>query len=333
MALRFGMTFKKWKYNLLVIALIAIIGFYIGMSFFVFEDSVPGAQQGDSSGSVLPDDEVPPPDIEIDDDEEDYGEEIVLPTDPLKLVNYGISLINDGKGYQSTFSQTITNTAKTPVGDVVATQYIVGDLSKGVNAQGQQVSVENLYFYSFETGLAADQVANYYRGVYVNYDTQKGQIATTSAYNYTDKTYDLSQASRNDKDVSISAVTDEFGYIQAEGIPLTLNVKNATVTSNNTNKSKIYQYVTIVFDRASLSEGYKNYWLSNGQLSNLQYTSDVTFEFTIHKETGAITQINRTESFNANVNYGGMNVTVATKVVTIQNFSAVNKTLTLVDQL
>ncbi len=329
------MTFKKWKYNLLVIALIAIIGFYIGMSFFVFEDSVPGAQQGDSSGSVLPDDNVPPPDIEIDDDydEEDDGEEIILPTDPLKLVNYGISLINDGKGYKSTISQTMTNTAKTPVGDVDATQHIVGDISKGVNSEGQQVSVENFYFYSFETGLAANQVANYYRGIYVNYDTQKGQIAFTSAYNYTDKSYDLSQASRNDQNVSLESITDEFGIIQGEGFPLTLNVKNATVTSNNTNKSKIYQYITIVFDRASLPESYKNYWLSNGQLSNLQYTSDVAFEFTIHKETGAITQIVRTENFSANVTYSGMNVTVATNVVTIQNFSSINKSLTLADEL
>lgn len=321
------MTFKKWKYNLLVIGLIALIGCYIGMSLFIFNDTNLGVQQGGTGEVTLPDDDVEPP--VMDDEDDENGEEVILPTDPLKLVNYGLNLIATGKGYQSSFSQTMTNTA---VG-VSVVQSVNGTISKGVNSNGETVSVENFYFHSDASGLAASMVANYYRGIYVNYDTNEAQIAFTPAYNWEQQTYDLSQANRNDLTTKDS-VLEEFGVIQGEGFPIALTSANASVTRDNKESSKVYRYITIKVKPAYLSTGYQNYWLSNGQLSNLSYGSEgVEITFTIHKETGAITQINRSEAFTANTDYNGMTVSVTSQVTTTQKFSTINKTVQLADSL
>ena len=179
-------------------------------------------------------------------------------------------------------------------------QNVIGTIEKGVNSQGESVSVENFFFYSNATGVAANQVANYYRGIYVNYDTGAAQVAITRDYNYSNQTYDLFGALRNDQ-TNMDSVLTEFGIIQGQGFSFNITKSNSVVTSDD-NKSKTFREITIALQVKSLPQGYKNYWLSNGQLENLNYNgSTISFTFKIQKATGAITQIIRNENFSAKI--------------------------------
>lgn len=311
-----------------MIILIALIGCYMGMSFFVDNDTAIGLQQGGSEQIDASDDTEGEIVIGDDDKDEDDDEEFIMPAGALDAVLVGLNLLNNGSGYESSITQTMSNTSM----GMTVVQNIVGTIKKGVNSNGESVSVENFFFYSNATGIAANQVANYYRGIYVNYDTGSAQVAITPNYNYSSQTYDLSGATRNDQ-TTIDSVLSEFGIIQGEGFPLNITKSNAVIT-NDDNKSKTTREITISLQASSLSQGYKNYWLSNGQLENLSYGSNtISVTFKIQKKTGAITQIIRNENFSAKLNYSGLNVNVESNVRTIQNFTKVDSIVNLANAL
>lgn len=311
-----------------MIILIALIGCYMGMSFFVDNDTAIGLQQGGSEQIDASDDTEVEIVIGDDDKDEDDDEEFIMPAGALDAVLVGLNLLNNGSGYESSITQTMSNTAM----GMTVVQNIVGTIKKGVNSNGESVSVENFFFYSNATGIAANQVANYYRGIYVNYDTGSAQVAITPNYNYSSQTYDLSGATRNDQ-TTIDSVLSEFGIIQGEGFPLNITKSNAVIT-NDDNKSKTTREITISLQASSLSQGYKNYWLSNGQLENLSYgRNTISVTFKIQKKTGAITQIIRNENFSAKLNYSGLNVNVESNVRTIQNFTKVDSIVNLANAL
>ena len=300
----------------------------MGMSFFVDNDTAIGLQQGGSEQIDASDDTEGEIVIGDDDKDEDDDEEFIMPAGALDAVLVGLNLLNNGSGYESSITQTMSNTAM----GMTVVQNIVGTIKKGVNSNGESVSVENFFFYSNATGIAANQVANYYRGIYVNYDTGSAQVAITPNYNYSSQTYDLSGATRNDQ-TTIDSVLSEFGIIQGEGFPLNITKSNAVIT-NDDNKSKTTREITISLQASSLSQGYKNYWLSNGQLENLSYGSNtISVTFKIQKKTGAITQIIRNENFSAKLNYSGLNVNVESNVRTIQNFTKVDSIVNLANAL
>ncbi len=300
----------------------------MGMSFFVDNDTAIGLQQGGSEQIDASDDTEGEIVIGNDDKDEDDDEEFIMPAGALDAVLVGLNLLNNGSGYESSITQTMSNTAM----GMTVVQNIVGTIKKGVNSNGESVSVENFFFYSNATGIAANQVANYYRGIYVNYDTGSAQVAITPNYNYSSQTYDLSGATRNDQ-TTIDSVLSEFGIIQGEGFPLNITKSNAVIT-NDDNKSKTTREITISLQASSLSQGYKNYWLSNGQLENLSYGSNtISVTFKIQKKTGAITQIIRNENFSAKLNYSGLNVNVESNVRTIQNFTKVDSIVNLANAL
>lgn len=311
-----------------MIILIALIGCYMGMSFFVDNDTAIGLQQGGSEQIDASDDTEGEIVIGDDDKDEDDDEEFIMPAGALDAVLVGLNLLNNGSGYESSITQTMSNTSM----GMTVVQNIVGTIKKGVNSNGESVSVENFFFYSNATGIAANQVANYYRGIYVNYDTGSAQVVITPNYNYSSQTYDLSGATRNDQ-TTIDSVLSEFGIIQGEGFPLNITKSNAIIT-NDDNKSKTTREITISLQASSLSQGYKNYWLSNGQLENLSYGSNtISVTFKIQKKTGAITQIIRNENFSAKLNYSGLNVNVESNVRTIQNFTKVDSIVNLANAL
>ena len=300
----------------------------MGMSFFVDNDTAIGLQQGGSEQIDASDDTEGEIVIGDDDKDEDDDEEFIMPAGALDAVLVGLYLLNNGSGYESSITQTMSNTSM----GMTVVQNIVGTIKKGVNSNGESVSVENFFFYSNATGIAANQVANYYRGIYVNYDTGSAQVAITPNYNYSSQTYDLSGATRNDQ-TTIDSVLSEFGIIQGEGFPLNITKSNAVIT-NDDNKSKTTREITISLQASSLSQGYKNYWLSNGQLENLSYGSNtISVTFKIQKKTGAITQIIRNENFSAKLNYSGLNVNVESNVRTIQNFTKVDSIVNLANAL
>lgn len=323
------MALKKWKYNLLFVLLIVLIGCYMGMSFFVDNPSLE-SQQGSGIDQVSPETPEELPEVEVGDDVDQEEEDYYMPINGISAIIDALDRLKNGAGYSSSFSQTMSN--KGTVMNISSTviQSVDGTIMKGKNSNGETVSVENFFFHSDDTNIGKDQVANYYRGIYVNYDTNTAQVALTSSYDLNNQTYDLSQASRNEF-MSVSDLLDEFGIIQGQGFPLSITKQNSTIMNDYTDTIRT---IKISFKSSALSTGYLKYWLSNGQLTNLSYNgSDISITFYIQKSNGALVKIFREETFNATASYGPMKVPVTSTITTTQTFKAFDKAITLADSL
>ena len=125
-----------------MIGLVALICCYIGMTF-LFTDSSMNINQGNIEDNV---DEGYVDDDKLEDDgnNEEPPANVEIPTDAISLIQYGLNIIANGNGYESTFSTTIVNEA---VG-ISAVQYVDGKVNKGINSLGESVSIEENYYHS-----------------------------------------------------------------------------------------------------------------------------------------------------------------------------------------
>lgn len=325
------MNFKKLRYNLIVIGLVALVACYLGMSFLLSQPANagdPGSNAGNSGIIVEPE---PPED---DPNEEEPGEDVNVPIDPWELLEFSLDILNNGKGYESTFKSAVVNTAHTTgFGPVPATQYMDGKVIRGVNSKGEKVSVEENYFYSFESGMAAGSVANYFKGFYVNNDTGMTQVGITSDYNYKNQTFNLANASRNQTMTTENALS-EFKILQGLDFPIKIN-KNTVKIINNDTSGKTYREIAVVYKNpASLPRNYIDYYTCSGQMKDVKYSS-LTITFKIHNKTGNIYSIKREEAFNATAINAPVIDTcpLTSKVTTVQTFTKMNKTIELRDSL
>lgn len=321
------MSFKKLRYNFLVIGLVALICCYIGMTF-LFTDSSMNINQGNIEDNV---DEGYVDDDKLEDDgnNEEPPANVEIPTDAISLIQYGLNIIANGNGYESTFSTTIVNEA---VG-ISAVQYVDGKVNKGINSLGESVSIEENYYHSNETGVAGSMVANYFKGFYINEDTGLTQIATTNDYDTTAKTYSLENATLN-KIVDTSTALDEYKILQGQGFPINITKSNCIITRDNTQNKNVRIITLKINNFSSLSDNFINFFTCTGQMTNINYTS-IEISFTINKNNGYITKIQRTENFYAtaiNVPVLG-SVSVNVQATTIQSFKNMNKTIVLADCL
>lgn len=319
------MSFKKIRYNLLVIGLIALVGCYIGMSFFLSQTNSSGTNAGgDNNGFIIPID----PDEEEDDtpffsdNDGDYSgsssqTKPEVTAKPLDRVINGLKMLNEAKSYNSLFNSTIVNTAS--IMNVPATQLVKGRVDKGVNSKGEQVYIEENYYYSNETGLAAGFVANYFKGFYTNEATGKTQVGITNKYNYNDMTYDLNGASRNQL-MDTASVLDEFKILQGQEFPIKITSVTAKEGKNEVDSPSYKNHTQISINLKSpdyLSQNYVDFYTSSGQLTEVNYIS-VEIIFHISKKTGKIAQITRKEELTAQV--VGMPTSVTSVITTNQYF-------------
>ena len=318
------MNFKKLRYNLLVIGLVALVACYLGMSFLLStpaNDANGGSNAGDT-GIVVPE---PPED---DPGEDDPSEVVDLPTDAYKLLAYSLDILNNGKGYESSFKSSVSNTAS----GVSAVQYMDGKVLRGVNSKGEKVSIEENYLYSFETGMAGSMVARFFKGFYENRDTGMTQVGITNSYNYSAQTFDLSTASRNNV-VTTEDALNEFKILQGLDFPIKINASTTKIT-NDDPRGKTYRKITVsVTNFSSLSKNFVEYYSSSGQMKDVEY-SKINITFNINKKTGYIASIVREEAFSATaVGTPLGEIPVSSKVTTVQTFTNMNKAIALRDSL
>ena len=320
------MNFKRIRYNLIVIGLIALVCCYIGTSFFLNQNQNINVNQG----NTLEQDPIFKPD---DNEEENFedDESIVdadIPTDAFKLVEYALDILNNGTGYTSTFESVISNTAA----GVSATQNLVGSVSKGINSKGEKVAVEQNYYYSNETGMASGMVANYFLGFYTNLDSNLTQVVTTNDYNYSAKTYDVASATRNEI-LDTETVREERKILLTDGLPFKISKSSANLVEDTSDKN--YRYLTFKISKLdSLSKNFIDFYTTTGQISNVKY-SEIKIIFKINKNTGYLNMLKREELFSATATGIPVlgNVSVNSSVVTYQTFKGMNTEVILSDSL
>lgn len=321
------MSFKKLRYNLLVIGLVALICCYIGMNFLFAPAPLginDGASQGEEDDDIIIDDN-----IKEDGNDEEPPADVEIPTDAIELIQYGLDIINSGNGYTSTISTTINNEA---VG-VTAIQYVDGKVSKGVNSKGEEVSVEENYYHSNASGPAAGMVANFFKGFYVNETAGTTQVAFTNDYDASAQTYNIANAYRNETVATADALS-EFKILQGQGFPIKITKRNVNITQDNTRNKNVRIITVKVTDFSSLSDNFIDFFASTGQMKDINY-SYLEIKFTINKNNGYITKIQRNETFTAtavNVPVLG-SVGVTSNVSVTQSFQNMNKQIVLADSL
>ena len=318
------------KYQILLWFLVILASVYIGMNFFA--DSTASADVPDDSVVVDPiDPEEPDAPGENDtSDTNNSGNEVVIPTDPIDLINYAINIYNNGKGSQSTFTYTVANRGVFQGVALSLNQYATGNLLRsGRNG------LEETYLYYKDNEVSPIVKAlvnqygllqNQYRAVNVDASANKVNYVYTNNYNRAAQTYDLTSGTRGADEFTVEKGKNRFIAIYCMEFPLEISNNTVKVTNYNTKKDKTYNYVTVSYKINKLPENFKYYYCSNSELSIATY-QDYKLTFVINKRTGKLRRIIRDEEFTSPGLKGA--ITVYSKTRFQQDFSAMDKEINL----
>lgn len=320
------MSFKKIRYNLIVIGLVALVCCYMGMSIFF----APASGNINNSGSAQ-DEPIEEPLLPDEDEEDGDDQEIEIPSDAIELINYGLDILNNGKGYESTYTASIVNV---PSGiDTKPEQKLKSIISRGVNSKGENVSIQKDFYSSDYYGVGDTMLARYFRGFYDNQTTGKVNVVETSDYDVKAQTYNLEKASRNEV-VSMDDVINEFKVVYTRDYPIIFTKTNCRVLTDDSRSNPVYRTICVSVNIDSLSQNYLDFYTSTKQMKDINY-KEVKVTFNIAKKTGYIYSIKRTETLEAtalNVPVlGTMGVKSSIKIE--QVFKNINKEIKLPDSL
>lgn len=327
------MNFKKIRYNLIVIGLVALVLCYMGMSVFFVPSS--GNISGPGSAQEEPiEDPTSPDDVSGDDEtgDDEIDDETDIPTDAIELINYALDILNNGAGYESTYTSSITNTP-TSMQNIKPVQNLSSVITKGVNSKGEKVGIQKDFYYSSYSGVGDSMLARYFRGYYHNQTTGQVNIIETSDYNSTAKTYNKDAAYRNEVK-SYDEIIDEFKIIYTQSFPLKFTKKNSTIIKDDSKSSKTTRTITVSVKIDSLSQEYLDFYTSTKQMKDIKYQK-VEVTFVINKNTGYITKIKRNELLNSTaINIPVLGSMAMQSSISIeQSFKNMNKEIVLPDSL
>ena len=330
------MKFKKLRYNLILIGLIAVIFCYVGISFFLIApNSTINQGEADGGGDLVPD--LPEDPNDETENPDDIPEDGNIPSGGLDLVRYAINILNTGKGYTSNFASSMMNTTNVAGSEINVTQRIIGSVNRGVNSKGQPVSIEENYYYSnpSENGSFDSQTAKFFKGFYTNAATDLVQIGLTNNYNKDNKTFDLSSAFVN-KTVPTKDALNEYCVLQGLGFPLDINEQNFYIMKEDSRSSATTTYITVGLKNGAASRldpKYSNYYAATGQMKNISVSS-IKLTFSISKSTGFIKQIEKNEVIKATSNISGLpSMPLTSTIKCTQKFAKMNREVVLRDSL
>lgn len=326
------MNFKKLRYNLIVIGLVALVCCYMGMSIFFAPASSNVGNSGSAQEEPIEDIEIPEEPDDGDDDGDDEDEETNIPTDAIELINYAIDIMNDGLGYECNYNSAITNTP-TSMSNMNPVQNLSSVITRGVNSKGEKVGTQKDFYYSSYSGVGDSMLARYFRGFYDNQTTGQVNVIETTDYNVSNKTYNAANAYRNDV-MSIDDVINEFKIIYTQKYPIKFTKKNCTIIKDDSKKSKTYRTITVSVKLDSLSQEYLDFFTSTKQMKGIDYKK-VEVTFVIKKSNGYISKIKRNELLMAtaiNIPVLG-SMQVQSDISIEQTFTKMNETIILPDSL
>jgi len=306
------MKFKKFRYNLIVVGLIAIVGCAIIFPLFTAQPMESGFGETEIEQELDP---TVNENEEINEDEEEVEEnDEFLSFKAVDWLEYSIDLLYNGKGFESTFTQIIlTNT------EVAGIKISVPQNSKGTIKRSGKNSLEEAYFWSTWDGIKSDQLKNSYQYFYINRDTDTMCRGETKSYDKDKMTYDMS--SGKVETYTYQEGMDKFLFMAGDDLQLT------------TNKNEIYEYtkknntveIKAVYKIENIPDSYKKFFGTTGQLNDISYKSLIV-TYTIDMTTGKMKSITRTEVLTGT----SMGVNATMNITTKQIFQKVDEDVEIV---
>lgn len=327
------MNFKKVRYNLIVIGLVALVLCYMGMSIFFAPSAGDVSNPGSAQEEPIEDPTIPGDD-ELDEGVggDDTDEESEIPSGAIDLINYGIDILNNGQGFECTLTSSITNTPAVPL-DISPVQNLTAVIARGVNSKGEKVGYEKDFYYTDYTGIGGSSLARYFRGFYDNQTTGQVNMIETADYNVSALTYNKDAAYVNENK-SIDSILDKFKILYTRDFPITFSKKNCTIIKDDSKTSKTRRIITVSVKVSSLPQEYGDYYTATGDMKDVNYKK-VEVSFVINKKNGYIMSIERNELFNAMaIDVPALGTTsIQSSIKTKQIFSNMNKTVVISDSL
>lgn len=308
------MKFKKFRYNLIVFGLVAIIAFAFALPLFTSQpllDEIGGAEVEDFD----PQDASEDPQEEEDEEDEEENDEFMT-FKAIDWLNYSLDLLYNGQGFECSYLQTSLNTAHTPVGDVPVTQNI-----KGLIKRNGKNSLEESYYWSDFNGLAAikDRLPKCYKYYYVDRDNNKIYAGATGVYDKDAMTYDMSKG--DFREFSLKEGLDKFVFLMGDEFVIK-TTKNEIYNYKKTNKQV---EISVKYKLENVPQRIKDSFTSTGELSNINYKS-LSINYVIDAKTGKMKSMTKTEEFDCKA--VGMSNTM--KLVSKYIFSKVDEPIEFV---
>ena len=314
------MKFKRFRYNLIVFGLVAIVGCCVSLPVITGGES--SINQGSSLEDVLepiPEDEIElGMEEEINDEELDEEESFADMSD-VELISYAMDKLYNGKGYSSVVNHTVITTAA----GMTVPQYV-----KGTIVRNGKDSLQEYYYYSSYSGIGSESLKKYYEYNYIN--RAKGTYAEGISY-----TYD--QNAMTHGDCSVTNMTyqdamDKYLIFWGDSFPVGASRKNGdSFIKDEIDKSGKYRTIVVQNNISKLPKCIKDSFSITGQLKGINY-SDYTVTYKINIKTGKVYSISRKEKFSATASGIPVLGTVGTtmEISVTQVFKSVDEEQTIV---
>lgn len=237
----------------------------------------------------LPNDDLEA-DIGFDDDYNEEDEEIILPADPLALVNYALSDLRTSAGYTGEIKINFNATGSWGSFAELRLQQLI----KGNIEHSGSESLEELYFYYDDQSVSSfllnlGYIYDEYRAIYTNSQTDESFVVGTKNYNLKDETYDLSGDTRFEAR-DYQGVFDQYKVIYSLPLDMTFTKSNS-YCSGYSDKAKLYKTVQIKVYGTAIPYECRSYY--NGLCGDIpvidqNFFKGLTYTFMIHKKTGEL---------------------------------------------
>lgn len=286
------------KCTIICIILVLIIGLTLGIPAGLVDDAVIDSSTNNQNQQV-----TLPPDFIVEDNGEQEQEVVKPPTftNGFQAIDYALNIMENGKGFSSYFTQSITTLGKTQ--EVKTKRYRSGDVNLA----------EEWYYIDFFVGK------NEYKCFYSdNTDMKIKRVTNKNNYNSLDLTF-KSCAPDELEEFPVSDWTGKKNRTKLNSFFLTVNSSTARIlyfdkTSDEENYIIKCQYKTDKIDKTYLQT------MQDNGATNVSF-SNFTLIFHIDKSTGYLYKIEKYETMKAT--YAGFeNIECENKSVEI--FSGMN---------
>ena len=277
----------------MTIFVLVLIAAYLGVGMFatptvqannsvVVEDPFEGLPSGDTDEETDPDDSY---------EEED---EIILPSDPLALVNYALNDLYSSAGYKGTIKMDGYGTGSWgSTAELTLQQLAVGNVEHCGNE-----SLEELFFYYNPSSVSSLLINMYavmseYRAINTNSATGQAFRVGTKSYNLSEQTYDLNGTRAYFEAKSFEDMLAQFQIIYS--LPMTMKFTSAnSYCTGYSDKSKIYKSVQIKLYSSAIPYEVRAYYRGLSSVIPVLDSSlfkGVTYTFSINKKTGELARM------------------------------------------
>ncbi len=329
------MKARKIRYTIITTFLVLLFGAYIGLDLYTNSNAQATNVPTNSQGEV---DLNPNEDIEF--NTPPTSQTAKIPSDSIDLINYALDIYNNGKGSSSTLAMEVNISGTIDLASLHVncgfTQHVNGNLCRN----GKE-SLEEEWFY-FDSARPADVkdiltdvIVRFnaakigYRAINTDQANDKVILVETKKADPFARTYDLNDATAAKGEWNYQDGINRFKVLFADDFALPINNNTVEIRKNDLRKDPDYVYIKVEYDLDDLPEDLDYYYQANATLQKVEYSS-YAYEFKIHKKTGKLKQIIRTEKFKAYRYFdipdlGKLTMDINGEVSYVQSFQTMDK--------